>query len=475
MDSKPRPPGRLRSPLAVFSLCALLLPLLSACGGSSSAGSVTVGTAPTRSPVEAVSDISSTAATTAPLVAGGASADARIEPTSAAGAEYSDLATIEASGGADDVETIPAGASEVGAPLPTQPPPEANHQEQHVSLKAGEVDDNTDFAGYNAYLASYYGSMPRVDISERYILTVLNDQQQPVLDASVRVFDGDQLVFEGRTYAGGKTILFPRALSIPESSSQLRVTIAKGNSTAEGTLTRGQDSTQSFVLSNASPAQQPTKLDVMFLLDATGSMGDEIYQIQRTILNIADRINAISPRPELRFGLVAYRDYGDDYVTRAYDFTPDVAAFQKILKSVNADGGGDEPEALNEALHAAVQGVNWADDAVRLTFLVADAPPHLNGPRDYVQEARVAVSRGVKIYPIAASNTNSEAEYVFRQLAQQTLGNFIFLTYQPGQSEGAPGETTQMNVDPSGFTVERLDDLVVQVVERELAEAVGAR
>jgi hypothetical protein len=146
--------------------------------------------------------------------------------------------------------------------------------------------------------------------------------------------------------------------------------------------------------------------------------------------------------------------------------------------SVQAQGGGDTPESLNEGMRQAMGQLGWADGAVRLTFLVADAPPHLDYGEefDYQDAAREAVARGVKIYPIAASNTDQQAEYVFRQLAQQTLASFIFLTYQPGASSGAPGETTQLDAgdSPQGFTVERLDDLVVQIVERELGAAVGA-
>ena len=58
------------------------------------------------------------------------------------------------------------------------------------------------------------GGVRQVDVSERYILTVTNDQQRPVLDARVRLFDGQRQVWEGRTYAGGQTIVFPRALGL---------------------------------------------------------------------------------------------------------------------------------------------------------------------------------------------------------------------------------------------------------------------
>ena len=96
------------------------------------------------------------------------------------------------------------------AALPTQPPVAIAGQQQSAPLKAGEVDDNRDFAAYLDYLRSYSGPQARtIDISERYILTVTNERQQPVLDARVRLFDGQQQVFEGRTVAGGKTIVLP--------------------------------------------------------------------------------------------------------------------------------------------------------------------------------------------------------------------------------------------------------------------------
>lgn len=453
MHILPRPLTR-RPPGAVLPLLALLLPLLAACGG---AARTTTSYEPPRPPVEALPG-GSTPSGVAPA------AMATPAPTSAPA-------------------MAPVGAPATGAEAPAiaaqptaAPPARIDSQQQSAPLKAGEVDDNAEFAAYLDYLRDYSGPPARpVDVEERYILSVVNERQQPVLDARVRLFDGERQVFEGRTYAGGKTIVLPRTLGISANTKTLRALMEKGNSSVEGVLRRGQDSTQSFVLRDAEPLPRIPRLDVLFLLDATGSMGDEIGQIQGTIASIAERIDQIQPRPDLRFGLVAYRDRDDDYVTQVYDFTPDVTSFHRSLLRVSAGGGGDTPESLNEALHAAVQRVNWADNAVRLTFLVADAPPHLDYEQDYdyVQETRAAVAEGIKIYTIAASNSDEQAEYVFRQLAQQTLAHFIFLTYQPGQNAGTPGDTTTHHVDPQSFTVERLDDLVVQVVQRELAQALG--
>jgi hypothetical protein len=459
----------LRSPSTLIML-ALLLPLLAACGGGMAAQNSAAP--PTHGPAEVAAGGLGAAATSAPAAMMATSAPA----SESAGLPVADAGTAEEAA-APIVAAVPTSVPVAGgvAARPT-PPPAIPNEQQATPLKASVVDDNADFATYLEYLRAYSGPPARqIDISERYILTVLNGQQQPVLDARVRLFDGDTQVFEGRTYAGGKTIVFPRTLGLSDNIQTLRVLVEKGNSTTGGQLTRGQDSTQSFVLHDAQPLPATPRLDLLFLLDATGSMGDEIAQIQQTIVSIAGRIDAIEPRPELRFALVSYRDRGDDYVTRVGDFTNDVQAFRQLLLDTYADGGGDEPESLNEGLHAAVQRVSWADDALRLVFLVADAPPHLDYEQDYdyLREARTAVAKGVKVYPIAASNTDQQAEYIFRQIAQQTLGRFIFLTYQPGQSGGTPGDTSTLDAGQSSFTVERLDDLVVLAVQSELAMARG--
>jgi uncharacterized protein YegL len=210
-------------------------------------------------------------------------------------------------------------------------------------------------------------------------------------------------------------------------------------------------------------------LDVLFLIDATGSMADEINELKGNIEAIAAQIEALPAQPDVRFGMVTYRDRGDAYVTQVTDFTPDVHVFAERLAQVQADGGGDYPEDLNEALSEAVHGVEWrVEETVSLVFLVADAPPHLDYGQEnhYAVTMREATTRGIKIYPIASSGLDEQGEYVFRQLAQFTGGRFIFLTYGP-EGPGSIGTQTDLNV--SDYTVSALDQLVVSIVEGELA------
>ncbi len=318
--------------------------------------------------------------------------------------------------------------------------------------------------------------MRAADVSERYLIRVIDDDQRPVLDARVTVYDGERAIFRGRTYAGGRTLFMPRLFDAA-NAAEFRVVAEYGQARAEGVIVRGASEQLELGLRGVE-RDETLRLDLLFLLDTTGSMGDELGRIQETIDSIAERIDGFSPRPEIRYSLVAYRDAGDEYVTRPFEFTTDLASFREQLQAQRADGGGDTPEALDEALYDGVVRAGWRDEpAVRLAFLVADAGPHVPGVAQfsYLDGAREALARGVKIYPIAASNTDPQAEYVFRQLAQQTMGGFVFLTYQQGESGGAPGESTTLEAGAQAYTVERLDDLIVSIVERELAAAVGAR
>jgi hypothetical protein len=103
-----------------------------------------------------------------------------------------------------------------------------------------------------------------------------------------------------------------------------------------------------------SPASARPVVEVAFVLDTTGSMSKLIEGAKRKIWSIATAIVECSPDAEIRMGLVAYRDVGDDYVTRTFDLTTDIQGLYADLLQLKARGGGDWPESVNEALYVAV-------------------------------------------------------------------------------------------------------------------------
>jgi Mg-chelatase subunit ChlD len=216
-------------------------------------------------------------------------------------------------------------------------------------------------------------------------------------------------------------------------------------------------------------ALAPARLDVVFLIDATGSMGDEIDKLKRSMRAVADRIARLPSKPDLCFGLVAYRDRGDAFFVRGADFSNDLDAFQGVLAQLQAGGGGDYPEALNEALHTAVHRLSWrGEGTARLVVLLADAPPHLDyGGPQYDQDLRAALARGIKILAVGASGLDPQGEYVLRQMAQFTGGRFVFLTYaQARDPSTGPGRETVHDV--RNYSVETLDKLLVRLVDEEM-------
>ena len=353
--------------------------------------------------------------------------------------------------------------------------------QQAEPLRAGEVDDNAQWDDYLLYRRTYQGLMVHDrDVSERYVIEVQDGQGNPILDATVRIFlDGQQSqeIYSARTYANGQVLFHPLALDLPlEQADQFWVEVQKDNLVEQFTLTRlGAQTSTAFserwtATLDARPEFEALNLDVLFLIDATGSMADEIGKIQSTIFDVAAQIDALPGQPEARYGLVAYRDRGDSFVSNSYEFTPDVREFHRNLSTVYADGGGDYPESLNEGLYDALHSVEWrGSDTIQLIFLVADAPPHLDYAQDYdyAVEMDIAAQRGIKIFPIASSGLDEQGEYIFRQLAQYTQGRFIFLTYEGPTNGGAPGDVTTHHVDD--YSVANLDDLLVKLVSEELA------
>jgi Mg-chelatase subunit ChlD len=211
----------------------------------------------------------------------------------------------------------------------------------------------------------------------------------------------------------------------------------------------------------------------VFLLDATGSMGDEIDRLKTSIDSIATRVAGLDRQPRVRFGMTLYRDLEDSFLTANYDLTADVGEFRKELAKVQADGGGDYAEALDEGLADALAEQSWGDpaDTIQLVFLVADAPPHIT--RDvqtpYTASIADAVRRGIKIFPIASSESDDQAEAVFRQMAMATGARFVFLSY--GAGGAATGAST--DIDSTDYEEMSLDDLVVRFIGEELAALTG--
>src|SRR6187455_3246463 len=177
------------------------------------------------------------------------------------------------------------------------------------------------------------------------------------------------------------------------------------------------------------------KVEVVFVLDTTGSMGGLIHAAKEKIWSIASTLAQAQQAPEISMGLVAYRDRGDAYVTQVVDLNRDLDSMYTKLMDFAADGGGDGPEAVNEALEAAVSRMSWSQDqnTYRVVFLVGDAPPHMDYQDDvkYPQIVAAAAAKGIVVNTIQCGGL-SDTIAPWQQIA--SLGHGRYFTVEQAGS-----------------------------------------
>lgn len=203
-------------------------------------------------------------------------------------------------------------------------------------------------------------------------------------------------------------------------------------------------------------AQQQQRIEVVFVLDTTGSMGGMIEAAKEKIWSIASSMAAAEPAPEIRIGLVAYRDRGDNYVTRVLDLSQDLDSIYAELMEFQAAGGGDGPESVNQALSEALTQISWSQDnsTYRAIFLVGDAPPHMDyaGEVQYPESLALARQRGIVVNTIQCGDS-PHTRNEWNRIAQLGSGSY----FQVEQNGGALAITTPFDEQIAGLS-KKLDD-----------------
>ena len=183
------------------------------------------------------------------------------------------------------------------------------------------------------------------------------------------------------------------------------------------------------------PKKERPKVEVVFCLDTTGSMGGLIAAAKAKIWSICNQIASGKPTPDLKVGLVAYRDKGDAYITQVFDLTADLDAVHARLKTFQAQGGGDTPESVNQALFDSVHKVKWSTDkkTLRLIFLVGDAPPHMDYTDDvkYPVTCKKACAKGIIINTVQCG-TDPECAKFWKDICAKAEGSYIQIEQNGG-------------------------------------------
>ncbi len=400
------------------------------------------------------------------------------DPTSSAGATKNSSTRLAAKESPAESTTGPAEgglvessdkASSDESIRPPREESESRRQMQAGLLTAGSFDDHQRYGHFQEFLSKSQQNdpsetLPRMAIGRRAIIHVHNGQGEPISAARVVVSSkqSQQVLLDTKTGSDGRTLFLTGIDHQGASSLEYDVTVTPPNS-ASITQTMNTETELWRIESQDAQTARPQKLDLALVIDATGSMGDELNYLKIEIDHIATTVKRMFPNVDQRYSLIVYRDAGDTYVTRVFDFTNSLSTFRSTLSKQSASGGGDYPEAMHLAMENAGQ-LNWrGGNTSRVMFLIGDAPPHDEDAGRTLAAAKTLRQKNVRVFPIAASGAAWKAEYVLRSMAFLTMGQYLFLTDHSGV--GNPHAAPHV----PDYQVEHLNRLMVRMVAQELA------
>jgi hypothetical protein len=185
---------------------------------------------------------------------------------------------------------------------------------------------------------------------------------------------------------------------------------------------------QAITGGNTTAPPQSHQIEVVFILDTTSSMSGLIQAAKEKIWSIATTMASADQAPDIRMGLVAFRDRGDTYVTRVLDLSQDLDSMYASLMDFKAQGGGDGPESVNQALYEAINHISWSEDdrVYKVAFLIGDAPPHMDYNDDvkFPVTLEMAKRKGIVVNTIQSGQNHSTAP-VWKHIAQLGYGEYF--------------------------------------------------
>lgn len=325
------------------------------------------------------------------------------------------------------------------------------------TLTAGEWRDIDNLSDWFKLIRDnnwYKYSEQRNLYTNKAVTVKVKDGDAPCFNVKVSLKDGETVISEARTDINGNAYLFYN-LTKEEKFTPKTVTVNGINYEVSG---------DTLEIDAKNAGVKLKEIDLMYMVDTTGSMGDELEYIKAELADMVKRISAADESVSIRISVNFYRDDGDDYIVKYYDFRNDINDVLKLIGDETANGGGDFPEAVHTALENAVTGHQWRNNALKLCFFVLDAPPHdeseIEGINANIKASLVkAAAEGIRIIPVFCSGADQASEYLFRSFAVITGGTFVFLTDDSGISVGQHEETSVGEYD-----VEKLNDCMVRIV-----------
>ncbi len=340
---------------------------------------------------------------------------------------------------------------------------------QAGSLTAGEVND---FRKWDMWadiakdeLSKYIGVWG-IEPTKRYTVQLTSLDNKPVSDAVINLISQTgQIIWSARSDNTGKAELWADAYKANKDDvNGLSVEVVyKGKRQIKNNISDFKNGINFIKVNEYCSHSQ--NVDIVFAMDATGSMGDEIEYLKTELLDIIERLQKAQDDKNLRIGSIFYRDFDYPFneLIATHDLTNDFTSLNKFINSQEAISGNSTAEAVEVALSSAVNEFTWSEDAVaRIMFLILDAPPH-EDPQTLARFRELTASAsamGIRIIPLTASGIDKSSEYLMRSLALLTNGTYLFLT----DDSGIGGSHIKPTTD--NYDVEMMNEMIVRIINQ---------
>ncbi len=341
-------------------------------------------------------------------------------------------------------------------------------QIQAGQITAGEWRDLNNWKFWNSLKQeSEFSEMDKYwkyNLEKRISVNVKSDSEN-VIDVPVKLLNSkNEIVWESRTNNKGNAELWP-LMNNENQSSVKNMKIKIGDQIFEDIEFFEDKKVNKLELLENINSNKKEKIDIAFMVDATGSMGDELEYLKEELTDVISKVKNKNENATLNMAAVFYRDKGDDYVTKKSDFSSDISETVNFINEQSADAGGDFPEAVETALSESIEDLEWSKDATsRILFLVLDAPPHYED--DIIVEIHdliaLASKKGIKIIPISSSGIDKETEFLLRYMAIATNGTYVFITNDSGIGND------HLVASVGEYQVEMLNKLMVRLINESL-------
>ncbi len=310
-----------------------------------------------------------------------------------------------------------------------------------------------------------YKSTWKMKPQERYCVQLTNYSNKPIVNAKVLLkTKSGETIWASTTDNTGKAELWANIFGGKYKQKDLFINIIDNKKSYKLSKPHKFQDGINF-MSIPADCNVPEIANIAFVVDATGSMGDEISYLKAELQDVLNKIKKQHTDLTVNSASVFYRDKSDAYLVRKSDFSEDVKTTIDFINKQSPGGGGDFPEAVDAGLNEAINELSWSNNALaKVIFLILDAPPHNDSSsvKNMQELSKKASEKGIRIVPVTASGINKSTEYLMRSIALATNGTYVFLTDDSGIGNAHIKPTTDE------FQVELLNDVFIRLIKQYL-------